>query len=373
MRCIDETAVADIAVGAAILGTGGGGDPQLGMLMARSAIREHGPVPLLDPAEVDAEGFVAPIAMMGAPAVAKEKLPSLHPLPAIVEEFAAAHGRPVSHVMPAEIGGIAALIPIAAAAVLRLPMVDADMMGRAFPQLPMLLSSIAGVPTSPLVMGDEWGSTVVFRGRDDQHTERLARTMCVEMGASALMALSGVGGSRLRSAIVEHSVSLAERLGQAVRAARREHADPIDAALALIDGTRLFDGKVVDVESRTTGGFTHLTATMRGLGADADQECVLRSQNEHLVALMRDTTTAAPPRLAAVTPDLIMVFDTRSGEPVTTEQLRFGARVTVAAAPCDPRYRSADALAVVGPDAFGYDFGYVPVEDLTGTTVGVRS
>src|SRR5690606_37781771 len=116
----------------------------------------------------------------------------MHPLAAILEAFARAHGRAATHVMPAEIGGIAALIPVAAAAILKVPMVDADMMGRAFPQLPMLLSSILGVSASPMVMGDEWGNTVVLRGIDDEHTERIARTVCVEMGASALMALSAV-------------------------------------------------------------------------------------------------------------------------------------------------------------------------------------
>ena len=34
----------DIAVGGAILGTGGGGDPYVGKLMAQQAIRKYGPV-----------------------------------------------------------------------------------------------------------------------------------------------------------------------------------------------------------------------------------------------------------------------------------------------------------------------------------------
>ena len=42
----------NIALGAAVLGTGGGGDPYVGKLMAAQAIREHGPVPRLHRAPV---------------------------------------------------------------------------------------------------------------------------------------------------------------------------------------------------------------------------------------------------------------------------------------------------------------------------------
>lgn len=55
------------------------------------------------------------------------------------------------------------------------------------------------------------------------------------------------------------------------------------------------------------------------------------------------------------TPDLIIVLDAESGEPITTEALRYGQRVRVIAAPSDPRWHSAEALAMVGPGYFGYD------------------
>ena len=38
----------DIATGGAILGTGGGGDPYVGKLMAQQAIKQYGPVNLVD-------------------------------------------------------------------------------------------------------------------------------------------------------------------------------------------------------------------------------------------------------------------------------------------------------------------------------------
>ena len=43
IRTIDVADLDDIAIGGAILGTGGGGDPYIGKLMAQQAIRRHGP------------------------------------------------------------------------------------------------------------------------------------------------------------------------------------------------------------------------------------------------------------------------------------------------------------------------------------------
>ena len=49
MRQISADALDDIARGAAVLGTGGGGDPYIGKLMAQGTLRRCGEVDLLDP------------------------------------------------------------------------------------------------------------------------------------------------------------------------------------------------------------------------------------------------------------------------------------------------------------------------------------
>jgi uncharacterized protein len=42
-------------------------------------------------------------------------------------------------------------------------------------------------------------------------------------------------------------------------------------------------------------------------------------------------------RVLASVPDLIIVLDSDSAEPITTEEIHYGFRVSVVAAPCDPR------------------------------------
>jgi DUF917 family protein len=65
----------DLAVGAAFLGTGGGGDPYIGRLMVQAALDDGKSVTILDPTEVPDDALVIPTAMMGAPTVLVEKIP----------------------------------------------------------------------------------------------------------------------------------------------------------------------------------------------------------------------------------------------------------------------------------------------------------
>ena len=69
--------VPHLARGAAVLGTGGGGDPHIGALLATQALASHGPVEVVALDEVPADARVVMVAMMGAPTVMVEKLPSI--------------------------------------------------------------------------------------------------------------------------------------------------------------------------------------------------------------------------------------------------------------------------------------------------------
>ena len=75
VRIVEAADLDDIATGGAILGTGGGGDPYIGKLMAKEAIRRHGPVTMVSVEGFDDDALIAPVCMMGAPTVMTEKLP----------------------------------------------------------------------------------------------------------------------------------------------------------------------------------------------------------------------------------------------------------------------------------------------------------
>ena len=63
----------------------------------------------------------------------------------------------------------------------------------------------------------------------------------------------------------------------------------------------------------------------------------------------------------AMSPDLICVLDSVSGEAVGTETIRYGQRVTVIALPPPEVFLSPKGLQHVGPRAFGYDIDFKSV------------
>ena len=82
-------------------------------------------------------------------------------------------------------------------------------------------------------------------------------------------------------------------------------------------------------------------------------------QNEHLAARIDG-------EFKVTVPDLLAVLDVDTGEPITTESLRYGFRVAIIAIPCAEKWRTPKGLEIVGPGYFGYDTEYVPVEETYG-------
>jgi DUF917 family protein len=352
----------DLVRGAALLGTGGGGDPQIGQTLVAEAMRGGGPIRLLDKDDLDDDSFVIPTAMMGAPSVLVERLPrGTEPVDAL-RALERHLGRRATATMPIESGGINSTIPLLVAAHLGIPVVDADGMGRAFPELQMETFSIYGVRGSPLAIADERGHTAIIdTASDDRKMESWARELTVRMGGVGYIAEYAMTAADVQRTAIPRTLSLALRLGRTLREARERHADPVVAlAEALSEtpyghGLIVFEGKVIDVHRRTVGAFNRGSAKITGF--DGHGSCEIDFQNEYLVARVDGRTKV-------VVPDLIAILHQETGEPITAETLRYGQRVRVFGISTPAIMRTPEALAVFGPAAFGVGEEFVPCERL---------
>jgi hypothetical protein len=360
---LTEEHLEDLARGAAVLGTGGGGDPYIGRLLVRQAIRECGPVTALDPSEVDDEALVIPTAQMGAPTVVFEKIPSGDEALAALRALERHLGVAAVATMPIECGGINSMIPLIVAARSGLPVVDADGMGRALPELQMETFGVYGVTGSPMAVAGERGETAIIdAGADNRRMEWLARGITIRLGGVAHIAEYSMSGADVKRTAIPRTLTLAHTVGKALREARERHEDPI-AHLGEILGETLyqhlrvlFRGKITDVERRTDAGFAQGRAA--AVSFDGQHELELVFQNEHLVALVDG-------EVRCIVPDLVCVLESEHAEPITTESLRYGQRVTVVGISTPDLMRTPEALAVFGPTAFGLRHDYHPVEILT--------
>ena len=355
LRPVSLDEIESIAIGAWILGTGGGGSPYLALLNLRRLYREGTVVSLMDPAELADDDRVAVVSNMGAPLVGQERLTDPRTIAQAVRMMEEVIGQRFRAVMSLEIGGGNSLQPFMAAALLGLPVVDADCMGRAFPEAQMTSFAIHDLQMYPLTLVDvRDNAVVVARAASWKWMERLSRTACVAVGSIASTCKAPRTGKEVKECAILYSTSKALRIGHAVRAARRAHDDPIQAVLALEGGLRLFTGKIQDVDRRATEGFLRGTATLDGIDDFRGRTMRLAFQNEFAVAWL----DGAP---RATTPDLICVLDTVSGDAIGTETLRYGQRVTVIALPAPPILLTPKGIEHVGPRAFGYDLEFVSV------------
>ena len=405
-----------IGIGAGILGCGGGGSPYLGKLLAKQTLQQGKVIRVISPETLRKTSnpnldVILPVAMMGAPLIIHEKLKSQETVSAIKclqclyhdERYRGGEwngtaldvtttendcisiphyeklicnasesvdgsvgNKNIVALTCAEIGGMNAIEPLIVAAEMGIPVLDADGMGRAFPELQMYAPLMYGVPPHPSVLADEKGRMdVVLHAKDGKALENQFRKVVVEMGCTGGVIIGSLTPEQALTTLVPHSYSRAWNIGNAVLAARANKACPIAAILKEESGKKMFAGKIYDVRRETTGGFNRGDVSIEGTDEFLGWFARVEVQNENLIIKTGNNKDVANMRNQACVPDLISIVDNETGEPIPSENVRYGQRVSVLVLPSHALLRTETALRYVGPKAFGYsaDVQFVPLEE----------
>lgn len=367
-QVIDKEAIQEITLGASILATGGGGDPEIGLLWTYKVLDEGKQIIMVDPKDVPDEIQVASPACLGAALVLTEKPPSGEVLNLAMRRLERYLERPIQATIPIECGGVNSPVAYAAAGELGVPVIDVDGMNRAFPELQMTSWVTHGVHVSPTVSVDNRRNvTVIDTGEDDVLAETLARRVAMAYGGISWIATYPMIGRQVKDASILYSQSIAWAVGRAVMHARREHLDPIEELLSSlrkerqVEGFRVFRGKIVDIHrefgSETSKGFTLGKILMEGIEESRGSSAQLDFQNEWLNLRIDGDVRCLPP-------DLIAILDSETGEPIRTDIMKYGYRGSIVLIPAHERMRTARGIEMFGPRHFGYDLDYVPVEQM---------
>jgi len=367
-RVIDKEAITEITLGASILATGGGGDPEIGLLWTYKVIDEGKEILMVDPMDVPDEVQSASSACLGAAIVLTEKPPSGSVINLAIRKLETYLGRSIEAMIPLECGGVNSPVSYAAAGEFGLPVVDVDGMNRAFPELQMTSWVTHGCHSSPTVsVDDRQNITVIDTGEDDVLAETLARRAAMAYGGISWIATYPLTGRQMKETSILGSQSIAWAVGRAVMRARREHLDPIAELLRSleeergVEGYRVFRGKIVDIHrdfgSETNKGFTLGSIAMEGIDDCSGRTATLDFQNEWLNLRVDGEILCLPP-------DLIAILDSETGEPIRTDIMKYGYRGTIVLIPAHERMRTPKGIQMFGPRHFGYDLDYVPVEEL---------
>lgn len=338
-----------LEIGAGILGTGGGGNPYLGKLRALEVLKAGHEIEILPLSALADDAKIVPLGGVGAPVVGVERLKEgregVRALRALEDRM----GFKADAFACQEIGGANSMEPLIMGALAGIPIVDADGMGRAFPEMQMTTYSIYGHKSTPSAMADPHGNIVIFdHAVTELFHERMVRATVVAQGGSSTLALAPMTGAFVKKFAIPHSYSKAANLGRAVLNAKSENQNIATAICQAEDGHRVFSGKIIDLRREMDGGFVKGEIVIQGHDDWQDQSGEIHVQNEFLIFKRNG-------EIEVIVPDLIVVLDADEGTAISTDMLRYGQRIDVLALPAHPLLCTPEALEVIGPNGFGFD------------------
>jgi len=361
-------------VGLTLLGSGGGGEAEAYRHTLRAALGEGG-IELGDPAEFGDAPVVA-IGMLGGTRMLTEKLPGGQEIHRAVAALTRWTGVAPAAVMALEAAGLNGTLAAASAAQLGLPLLDADLMGRAMPRMDHTSRAVAGGPVTPFAMSEPSGQTLLVDAATPYGLERIARAFVAQSGGWAGTAMAPMPASEVVTDACLGSLGRALRLGRAHRELPSKSAP--ERVAAALGGQLLGVGRAADISRQPSTPFGRASITVLS-GSDTGSDTrggtrggtgsgpVLRleAENEYLLVL-RDGVPVAS------CPDLICALDRRTATPIAVDSLRPGDDLIVVVLPGPPWWRaSPERLRHVDPRAFGLGCDAVLLPEPSGAAQGL--
>jgi DUF917 family protein len=355
-----KDAIENLVVGTTILGTGGGGSPQVGEEVLESDLKAGRQLQIVNLDEISEGSLLVSPYYIGsvAPDVRPSKKVTIaEPFTVALESVERYFGRKVAATAAIELGGGNTAAALHVASQLGIPMVDGDLLGRAGPELHQSTTHVFGASMAPSFVVSGTGNVVLIeRYADIDDYESLARYVAVLAGGHAAVIDTPLTKSTASKILIKGTISRSIAVGKAVRQALQDGRDPVEAVRNALGGWLLFRGTVEKYEWRNEKGFLFGDVTLRGNKEWQGQSFRSWIKNEHIFA-WRDSKPIVMP------PDLIMFLD-HNGHGITNDALKPGLEASIVVAKAPEVWRTAKGLEFFGPRHFGFDFDYAPVESL---------
>ncbi|GAB4536345.1 MAG: DUF917 domain-containing protein [Anaerolineae bacterium] len=363
----------DFVQGCLFMGTGGGGSVKWGMGMLKDALDEGIALEWVDVEDIPDDVWTVTTYGMGSIApVSQETLDEIERLGLVnkfgdrsmeeaVKELEKYLGNPIGCIVPAELGAGNTPAPLVSGARLGIPVVDGDYAGRAIPDEMQGTPYLYGKHSWPFASVDQWGNVAIVKYTVNPHMlERIGKMLAVAAYGLTTMAATPLPASEMKEIVVRGTLSKCLDIGRAMRQAREKGEDPIDAALAVTSGWRLFEGTVVGKEWEDRGGYMFGTTHIQGTGPYAGHTLDVWFKNENHVSWLDGKAWVC-------SPDLLTLVYKENGQGTTNTLIKEGDEVVAVGMKGLEAFRTEFGLnQASGPRYFGFDIDYVPVEELVG-------
>lgn len=360
----------DMLTGVGILGTGGGGDPvSFGKPLVDWDYQRDRVYEITDPDDIKDDAFIVCGGYMGSVNVFKsigdmleswETRYELYEAMKISEKIT---GKKVNHLVPFELGGTNTTVMLSLAARAGITTVDGDGLGRSAPETQMISFVGYGIELCPMPVVSRNGSIVIVE-------KTTSPALADEIGRFAVVQDGGAGannhyyqtGAQLKKSVIPQSISKSIELGEAVRDANQNHANPIDAFLDIMNGQLLTHGTIQEVKGEDRAGHWHVQVRIEPEGFKGRFDVIVK--NEYMMALYDGNPVV-------MFPDLICMHYPETGHGIMSSHLKEGMKVVVTAVPAHERLRYAGATEIgkkaFSPERYGHpELQYRPMEEIIG-------
>jgi len=368
-----EEDVRDLIRGLTLMGTGGGGRPDMGMDYLLPHIQEGKTIELSPPDVIPDDAWTCSVFGMGSIAPQKTLSPAERkalgygdwviprPMVEAVRELEKYTGYRIEAIVPFELGAGNSTAPTDVAIRLGVKIIDGDYAGRAIPELAQTTPAINGYTFEPGTICDPWGNVLIMKKAVSlQVAERIGKMISIatklpDIKAPCAHAGFLLKGRDMKRLIVPDGVSRSLEIGRQIRKALEAGEDPAKAASEAMGGWVLFRGRVSRKEWESRDGYMYGTTIIQGSEANSGHTLKVWFKNENHITYLDE-------KPFVTSPDLIAIIDATSGEPYTNTVVEEGMNVAVLGTRADVKYRRPEGLALLGPRYFGFDLDYVPIE-----------
>ena len=333
--------LSDLEVGLSILGGGGGGDPRTARPLARPGWRRE----IFGFEDLDPDTVCIAVGISGSTMVHSERLLDPDAFGVAIAAVERWTGRPVQAICNTECAGVNGMLTLVAEPAL--PLVDADLMGRALPGLNQFSLVVDGLdPVAATVTGA--GGVLLVDGSRPEEFERILRGGFEAGVGFAPLALGAFPLAFLADHVIQGTLGRALTLGRKWRAATELGPE----LLAELGGRWLGHGRVTAIANQREQRTRLVTLG----GVHSQLRVVARDE---YVACLRDGLVVAR------APDIIVMADLSTRSLVPVDRLRTGQHLAVASLPvAEWWYQRPSRLASVLPSHYGLA-GLDEVEDPT--------
>ena len=263
---LSEIDVEFLSIGCYILGCAGGGSPRLEALEVRELLRQGETIRIVDARDLTPSGVLPPTGVLGSPMVSVERPGGNLCLDALKNMLQHLKLTDFEATLCVEIGGCNGISPLvlSSSAHYDRPMIDGDLMGRAYPTFEMITPYLYQESINdllPVSLASGTGTDLVLhRAQSTSAVDSILRACCVDMGCAAGLVSRPLTVKEFLDYGLLHSHSLAWRIGRAVKKAQAKMSEDTigDAIIKECGGLHaakiLFEGKITSVSNRLVKG-----------------------------------------------------------------------------------------------------------------------